>query len=428
MVWSYEELGMQENDWLPYFLCNTLLFKAKLMFRFRQHFFWSDFRVSSLLLIGGVRARTLFPSLQSRSNRNSIAPSVNSLQACLTHSPSAQQNSSTHTKIIHFLQTTHHKPKTALQDVPNQRGPLTQGPQYCRLQENFPPILEVGPKTVHLWMNALNLGVARGSIERRLAEVIRRLRETTKPYVTKQQCDTYQSTHGGPNLTPPVFSFPPAPGSLGGPRVQPGAANNKAHDLHDHESEALARELQRQEYAKAAPDSDDEENASGLDAEEQVEEEVRPKKKVKKTKEEKMAKKARKAKEEEERKAKEKEKQAKRERKDKKAKEAKEAKDAEEDALFDNPIWSEESDEWQSFSGDEDLQTSPSPRPKETPSTPGANNPLSRTQETPSPPAKTPVPAAPVKSLQRVKKLSEYDTQMASVSYTHLTLPTKRIV
>lgn len=78
-----------------------------------------------------------------------------------------------------------------------------------------------------------DLGIARGSIERRLAEVIRRLRETTRPYVTKEQCDTYQSAHSGPNLTPPIFSFPQAPGSLGDPRIQSGAANNQARDLHD---------------------------------------------------------------------------------------------------------------------------------------------------------------------------------------------------
>lgn len=68
VVWNYEEMAMQENHWVPYFLCNALLFNAKLMFPFRQHFFRSDFRASFLLLIGRVRARVLFlfPTLQSR--------------------------------------------------------------------------------------------------------------------------------------------------------------------------------------------------------------------------------------------------------------------------------------------------------------------------------------------------------------------------
>lgn len=212
---------------------------------------------------------------------------------------------------------------------------------FLKSQEHFPPILEVGPRTVELWMTALDLNVSRNNISKRAPEVLQILRDTAQPPVSREQCQAYQrGTDDRPsrqNLAPPRLSSRPVPGSLRSATFLPKATTNNAatessseavaRDPQDQESETLTREFQRQEYLQSGSgdeisNSDDEEEdeapkvskssgkkrkadtASGSDAEE----EGVLLKKVKKSKEEKLAKTARKAfkaKEEEERKFKE---------------------------------------------------------------------------------------------------------------------------
>lgn len=84
---------------------------------------------------------------------------------------------------------------------------------FLKSQQHFPPILEVGPRTVELWMGALDLGVSKNNISKRAPEVLQILRDTAQPPVTREECQRYQrgvnNTLNRQNLDPPRLSSRP---------------------------------------------------------------------------------------------------------------------------------------------------------------------------------------------------------------------------
>jgi hypothetical protein len=64
--------------------------------------------------------------------------------------------------------------------------------EFFQSQPRFYPIPEVGPRSVEMWITALNLGVTHSQVARTAPKVLELLRAEAQPPVTKKECQEYQ--------------------------------------------------------------------------------------------------------------------------------------------------------------------------------------------------------------------------------------------